>query len=243
MAEAPSSPDDPSELMEPHASREGVGIDGSQMAYSVNPRTSKETAEERTARQKEIISTCVKACTMPLCVKACHAIADPEKLNDLVFGQQQSPPLQQAASRPDQGWQSFIKKCEDSCKIDSCREMCRAAGAKTRNSEMAVMHYDPATTDEATGQTRDTAAEAAHLAPILAPPLPKGIDAPADETMMARVDGDGGGEGDHVVEQAPTQQLAEVCGRRGGGYHVVDLICCDDDGWILMPRLSWPRLI
>ena len=78
--------------------------------------------------------------------------------------------------------------------------------------EPAAMHYDPATTDEATGQNRDATAEAqaAEMAPVLPPPLPKGVHPPDDDTMMASVDGQNEGEMEHVVAKAETQELAEV---------------------------------
>ncbi len=209
-----SNPDDPSEF-EPHARTEGVGMDGSQSAYSVDPRSSRETPDQRAARQKQVIATCVKSCTMPLCVRACHAIADPAKLDDLVPSAK--PPyqhhLQQAVSAPDQDWRSFVKKCEDTCQIEECRQMCRAAGAKQRSEpEAAAMHYDPTTADEATGESRDTLAaeQAVQGAPILPPPLPKGVLPPTDGTMMASMDGQETGDNEHVVEQAKTQELAEV---------------------------------
>ncbi len=207
-----SNADDPSEL-EPHASTEGVGSDSSeQLEYSIDPRASRETPKERAERQKEVIASCVKACTMPLCVQACHAIADPAKLHDLVSAAHRDVSLQQAASRPDDDWRSFVKKCEDTCKIDACRHMCRAAGAKEREqAPAAVLHFDPATTDVATGDNRDVAAAAAaaRSAPVLPPPLPKGVHPPPEDSMT-RMDVGFGQGGSNAVEKAPTQELAQV---------------------------------
>ena len=74
------------------------------------------------------------------------------------------------------------------------------------------MNYDPTTADEATGESRDTLAaeQAVQGAPILPPPLPKGVLPPTDGTMMASMDGQETGDNEHVVEQAKTQELAEV---------------------------------
>jgi hypothetical protein len=211
-----SNADDPSEL-EPHANTEGVGSDPSeQLEFSVDPRASRETPKERVERQDEVIASCVKACTMPLCVQACHAIADPAKLHDLVSASHRAVPLQQAASRPDDDWRSFVQKCEDTCKVDACRQMCRAAGAKEhQQAPAAVLHFDPATTDEATGDDRDVAAAAAAArgAPILPPPLPKGVHPPPEESM-ARMDASIGRGGSNAVETAPTQELAQVLCRQ-----------------------------
>jgi hypothetical protein len=122
--------------------------------------------------------------------------------------------MQQAASRPEGDWRSFVQKCEDTCKGDACREMCRAAGAKERHeAPAAVLHFDPAMTDETMGAKADVADSntAVQGAPVLPPPLPKGVHPPPKESL-ARMGMDAAFSqgGSNAVEKAPTQELAQV---------------------------------
>ena len=152
--------DDSSETM-PHADHEGVGIEGGKPATApalanIDPLGPKKTKVSKAASLEAHIKSCVKACKMPMCVAACKAMGDPEKL-DQVLKDAHKVHLQQTAqvAPPTMDAASFLKKCEDTCKVEACKQMCRTAGAKHMQEAETVFHYDPATTDEVTGKSKD----------------------------------------------------------------------------------------